>query len=94
MEYFVVKIHYEETVSSVGGIISEQIDSSCPRPRRDKIRPWREKKKRKTSQSTLLHGGDVGMCGGSWGYVRETENNFFSEVTRELQSCLENLVIV
>ena len=94
MEYFVVKIHYEETVSSVGGIISEQIDSSCPRPRRDKIRPWREEKREKTSQSTLLHGGDVGMCGGSWGYVRETENNFFSEVTRELQSCLEILVIV
>ena len=81
-------------MSSVGGIISEQIDSSCPRPRRDKIRPWREKKKRKTSQCTLLHGGDVGMCGGSWGYVRETENNFYCEVAIEVLSGLGNLIIL
>ena len=46
----------------------------------------REEKKRKTSQSTLLHGGgDVGMCGGSWGYVRKTENQFTYEVAKEFQ---------
>ena len=64
---------------SVVSIISEQQIDCCPRPRRDKIRPWREERKReKTSQSTLLHGGDVGGSGsgdgGSWGYVRWTKN--------------------
>ena len=66
----------------------------APDPDETKYDHGEKKKGEKTSQSTLLHGGDVGMCGGSWGYVRETENNFFSEVAKELQSCLENLLIV
>ena len=44
------------------------------------------RKKRKTSQSTLLHGGDVGMCGGSWGYVRKTENQMPTKLQKNFNS--------
>ena len=42
---------------SVVSIISEQQIDCCPRPRRDKIRPWREEKEKNIFKTTLLHGG-------------------------------------
>ena len=58
----------------------------APDPDETKYDHGERRKKRKTSQSTLLHGGgDVGMCGGSWGYVRKTENQFTYEVAKEFQ---------
>ena len=56
------------------------------------------RKKRKTSQSTLLHGGDVGcggMCySGSWGYVRKTKNFFTFEVAKEFQNDFMHSAVV
>ena len=66
----------------------------APDPDETKYDHGEKKKGEKTSQSTLLHGGDVGMCGGSWGYVRETENNFYWEVAIEVLSSLGNLIVV
>ena len=59
--------------------------TAAPDPDETKYDHGERRKREKTAQSTLLHGGDVGMCGGSWGYVRKTENQFAYEVAKEFQ---------
>ena len=60
----------------------------------------REETEEKTSQNTLLHGGDVGGSGmssgvgGSWGYVRQTKNVFTSEVAKEFLKDFVHLLVV
>ena len=50
--------------------------TAAPDPDETKYDHGERRKREKTSQNTLLHGGDVGgsgmssAVGGSWGYVR------------------------